>query len=33
MHGKDAANSSYPAMFHVGFVVEDESKVRERISA
>jgi len=28
MHGKDAANSSYPAMFHVGFIVEDEAKVR-----
>ncbi|MEI9981256.1 MAG: VOC family protein [Edaphobacter sp.] len=28
MHGKDAANTSYPAMFHIGFVVQDEAAVR-----
>jgi catechol-2,3-dioxygenase len=28
MHGKDAASTSYPAMFHIGFVVEDEATVR-----
>lgn len=28
MHGKDAASTSYPAMFHIGFVVADEAAVR-----
>jgi catechol 2,3-dioxygenase-like lactoylglutathione lyase family enzyme len=28
MHGKDASHTSYPAMFHIGFVVKDEETVR-----
>jgi catechol 2,3-dioxygenase-like lactoylglutathione lyase family enzyme len=27
MHGKDAAHTSYPPLFHVGFVVADEDTV------
>jgi catechol 2,3-dioxygenase-like lactoylglutathione lyase family enzyme len=28
MHGKDVTTASYPAMFHVGFIVKDEATVR-----
>jgi catechol-2,3-dioxygenase len=28
MHNKDTASPIYPALFHVGFIVEDEATVR-----
>ncbi|WP_260734969.1 VOC family protein [Tunturiibacter lichenicola] len=28
MHGKDVTPTSYPAMFHVGFILADETAVR-----
>jgi catechol-2,3-dioxygenase len=36
MHGKDALHTSYPPLFHIGFVVHDEEEVNaayERIKA
>src|SRR5579871_4478328 len=28
MHGKDTTSTSYPAMFHIGFILNDEAAVR-----
>jgi catechol 2,3-dioxygenase-like lactoylglutathione lyase family enzyme len=28
MHGKDATHTTYPAMFHIGFILADEATVR-----